>query len=153
MRLSSPGRLGRWLVLVLFVLVGLAGCSGTTSTVTGKVSYKGTLLKGGNITFLGEEGKGSVSGPIGEDGSYKLEKVPVGEAKITVETDSLRRRAQAHSYKAPPDAPKGAGSAGISAEEAQRRYVEIPLVYSDPSATSLRCTVKAGKQDFDVKLD
>jgi hypothetical protein len=153
MRLCSPWHPGRWLVLVPFVLVGLPGCGGSTGTVTGKVSYKGTLLKGGNITFLGEEGKGSMSAPIGEDGSYKLDRVPVGEAKITVETDSLRRRTMAPSYQAPPDAPKSAGSAGISAEEAQRRFVEIPKVYDDPAQTTLKYTVKAGRQEFDVKLE
>ena len=51
--------LGRWgTFLVLLVLVGVSGC-GSTGSVSGKVSYKGTPLKGGTVTFLSSESKPS----------------------------------------------------------------------------------------------
>ncbi len=66
----SLARLGRWgALLVLLVPLGMSGCGGTGS-VSGKVSYKGQLLKGGNVTFISSEGKPTVSASIQEDGSY-----------------------------------------------------------------------------------
>ena len=34
-----------------------------------------------------------------------------------------------------------------------KRYVQIPLGYSDPAKTPLSFTVKGGSQTYDVKLE
>jgi hypothetical protein len=70
--------------------LGLAGCGSSSGIVTGKVTYNNRPLKGGNVTFVGANG--SASARINEDGTYTIDKVPTGEAKIAVETSSLRPR-------------------------------------------------------------
>src|SRR4051794_22586118 len=87
---SFPLRgLGRWgLFLLLLTPLGLSGC-GASGSVSGKVSYKGTMLKGGTVTFHSPMGKASAVAQIGEDGSYTIEKVPAGDVKICVDTKML----------------------------------------------------------------
>jgi len=68
-----------------FVVVLLAvGCGSRTGDVSGKVLYKGKPLSGGSVTFF--HSKGASSSRIDNDGSYTVFKVPVGEAKITVQS-------------------------------------------------------------------
>lgn len=158
---SSPGTgLGRRLLaLALMGSFAAAGCGGGTGTVTGKVYYKDTPLKGGNVTFVSTQGKPSKSASIGEDGSYKLEKVPAGEVKICVETQSLRPQpgATAPERKStPPPGAKGpsyASGGGGAAADTSKRYVAIPDDYADPKKTKLTYKVTGGNQEHNIKLD
>jgi len=155
MRLSPYEKLRwSWVFLALAASVGLAGCGSSTGNVTGKVSYKGTVLKGGNVTFAGEDGKNPQTAPIAEDGSYSIQKMPVGPVKITVETKSLGKVA-----KAPSNTPAGgkvpppeAGYRPPDPAEAARRFVEIPDKYSDPAKSDLTYTVTPGSQSHDIEL-
>jgi len=85
----------------LFVILGSlallsAGCSGKggKAEVTGKVTLDGKPLGYGSIRFVnpgtGKE-KGDANADI-EDGEFSAKKVPVGEIKVTVDTESLRAR-------------------------------------------------------------
>src|SRR5262249_20108960 len=93
MRCSSWMGLGRLAVsLALGVVLGVAGCAvggSGTGTVTGKVMYKGAPLKGGNVYFFVDD-KNPGIGEIQEDGTYRAEKVPIGVAKVGVDTESLK---------------------------------------------------------------
>jgi hypothetical protein len=149
----SHGRSSRWLCLALFAPLVLAGCSGGKGTVKGKVSYKGTLLKGGNVTFLSTAGKQSISCAINEDGSYTAEGVPAGPVKILVETASLKPQATqgARSYSPPPGqkAPEGYLT-GMG--DNSKRYTEIPEMYGDPEKTDQLYTVTTGTQEKNIEL-
>src|SRR3954471_22605789 len=81
-------------------LLLLCGCGESTADVSGKVTYQTKPLKGGNITFISQSGKQSISTTINEDGSYKASKVPSGEVKICVETETLNpgKRAKTPKY-------------------------------------------------------
>jgi hypothetical protein len=141
------------MVLVLLAPLGLCGCR-SSATVSGKVSYNGVPLKGGNVTFVNSAGKPSVSTAIKEDGSYTLAKVPVGTVKIAVETASLNRprKVQGPSYRPPPGQTAPGGFAASNAVDVTRLFVAIPAHYADPEKSGLTCTVKGGKQDHPIDL-
>ena len=138
--------------LALATCAGLSGCGGaSTGTVSGKVLYNGTPLKGGNVTFVPEaQGEHSIISAIGEDGSYSVEKVPVGAVKITVETKSLKPKTNVPAYAPPPGSPGGYQPPDPNAMA--KRYVAIPDSYSDPEKSGLTCTVKGGSQPYDITL-
>src|SRR5256885_16873266 len=85
-RWKGPAR--ALLFLALASVLAASGCGGT-GTITGKVSYKGTPLKGGTVYFISAGGFVGQS-PIEEDGTYTIPKMPPGEVTITVETDSVK---------------------------------------------------------------
>jgi hypothetical protein len=75
----------------LFTTALLIGCSAGTGDVSGKVTFKGAILKGGNIAFITAEGDGpTFAGGILEDGTYKIPGVREGKYKVTVDTESLK---------------------------------------------------------------
>src|SRR5262249_42149880 len=51
-------------------------------SVEGKVTFGGKVLDGGTITLT--SAKGSASGTIGKDGTYKVEKLEAGEYSVSV---------------------------------------------------------------------
>jgi hypothetical protein len=147
---------GRWAVvfLALPAALVLSGCGGTGG-VSGKVSYKGVPLKGGNVSFLSSDGKGTVSTSINEDGSYSLPRVPTGAVTICVETQSLNPagKIRAPRYSPPPGqkAPEGLMAVSNSAPPA-KRYMWIPPQYADPTKSGLTYTVVGGSQIKDIEL-
>jgi len=152
-RLIVRGLLGGPLVLLAAAALTSAGCGGAaTATVTGKVSSNGVALKGGNVTFLSTEGKRTVTGPINEDGTYKLEKVPVGKVKILVETESLNPATKPKvQYGPPKDQVMPGGYAPPNFEEMAKRYRKIPEAYAKEEMTPLEYTVTSGSQEYDIK--
>jgi len=148
MRLS-PWRV-RWGAFLAFVAsLGVVGCGSSAGTVSGKVTYQGSALKGGRVTFIPAKGQ-SVTAEIGEDGSYTISNVPAGEAKITVETKYLAKRASLPAYKPPPGAP--GGYKPPNPEDSARRYTPIPDSYAEAATSDLTYAVKAGRQDHEIKL-
>jgi len=131
----------------------LTGCSGGKGTVTGKVSYQGTVLKGGNVVFMSTEKKPSVSCTINEDGTYTAEGVPTGPVKILVETASLKPASysQGKQYDPPPGAKVPEGYKTGAADNS-KRYVEVPEKYNDPDKTDQLYTVTSGKQEKNIEL-
>lgn len=142
--------------LTLALLVAVAGCGPKTGTVSGKVTYKGEPLKGGNVIFASEKGQ-SLLAPIGEDGTYTIQNVPVGEAKIAVKTKHLGIVAAMAKMKGaggpPQDTSGGVGAPKkLTPEEAVRRFVAIPAQYEDTETSGLTFTVKGGSQSHDIPL-
>jgi hypothetical protein len=135
---------------MLLGLANLAGCGRSTASVTGKVTYQGAPLKGGNVTFHHAGTKQSKLAVIYEDGSYTIDKMPTGDVTIAVETESLRKKAQLPRYSAPGDAPGGFKSPDPAV--AAQRYVAIPATYADPGTSGLTCKLKGGKQEHDIPL-
>jgi len=132
----------------------MSGCGYGTAKVSGKVSYQGEVLKGGNVTFVSSEGRPSVSAAINTDGTYVLPKVPTGKVKICVETETLNpaTKSEAPKYKPPPGqkAPGGLGSG--NAAETGDRYRLIPKHYEKPETTDLLYEVKSGIHEHDINL-
>ncbi len=149
MRLFHWGRF-----IALAVTLGLAGCEGNpTVTVVGQVTYKGVILKGGNVTFVSTEGKASRSTQIGEDGRYTLEKVPVGKVAICVDTAFLDPSKRPKiTYKQPPGAKPPGGYMPPDPAKLAERYTKIPAKYAKPETSGLTYTVENSKQDKNINL-
>jgi hypothetical protein len=157
MRLS-PTHTSRALTLLVAAAVGLgtAGCSKPVGSLSGKVTYKGKEVKGGNVIFLKADGQ-TVWAPIKEDGTYSVDKIPAGPVKVGVETSSLKPK------NAPGQAPRRSNPAPADAQnqpkqmddpvELAKRYVAIPDKYEDPKTSGKEYTVTPGKQTFDIPLD
>ena len=150
-------RLQRWAILLPVAMsVALVGCGSSTGTVTGKVTFKDKVVKGGIVMFVAE-GKPSAQSQIGEDGSYSVKDAPAGSVKICVDTSSMdpSKASTAPKYAPPKDAqaPEGFGSGGPDRDEMKRRYVEIPEKYADPKTTTLTTTVTGGTQTYDIKIE
>jgi hypothetical protein len=116
---------------------------GKIGSVSGKVLYKGRPVTGGSIAFHSAEGK-VFAGAIHADGTYDLQGVPLGAAKVTVETESLK----GSKLKTPPKDKGGLPKEG----EGAPRYLPIPRQYAEVNTSPLRYTVTAGKQTFDIDL-
>jgi hypothetical protein len=157
MRLSPRSGLGGLLVALVFAAsFGAVGCGSSTGTVSGKVYYKNTPLKGGSVVFWSADKTVSKSGQIGEDGSYKVEKVPAQEMTVCVDTSTLK---PAMGSKAPPkyNAPPGMTMPGAEKRtyraEMATRYVWIPDDYSKPEKSTKKYKVTSGAQEYDIKLE
>jgi len=140
--------------------------------VEGKITYKGTPLKGGSISLIPDGGGQTVSAAIGEDGKYTFPNVPTGKYKVCVETSSLKPPAPTGGYAsklvnpnpkashgpAPgtPGLPEGypPSNPGEAAKQTSgKRYVQIPAEYESPASTPLKYEVKGGSQQHDIPLD
>jgi hypothetical protein len=153
MRLSRWDKLRwAWVVLAFVASVALAGCGPSTGNVSGKVLYKGAPLKGGNVSFTTADSKIPQTSPIAEDGSYSIEKIPLGPVKISVETKSLAQTAKAFKNEPPPGMTQPGGKNQSDPAEAARRYVAIPDKYSDSITSELTYTVTSGNQSHDIEL-
>lgn len=158
--------------LVGLAWMGAVGCGPSTGTLTGKVTYNGKTLAGGNVTLV-PDGKGQTfSATIAEDGTYTFANVRSGKYKVCVETASLNPSSsqQGPNYggrplgnnnaiknQPPPGAelPEGymmSQPPGAAAADAAKRYVAIPAQYADPSSTPLTVEVTGGAQTHDISL-
>jgi hypothetical protein len=98
---------------------------------SGKVTYKGIALTSGVILLSPESGPPSV-GQIRGDGSFSVDEIPVGTARVSVES--------------PADPPAARARDTVRPESA------IPLRYSDPSSSGLTWELKPGSnsKNFDL---
>jgi len=152
---------GEWRFLALAAVLGAAGCGlgSSTGTVTGKVTYKGNVVKGGTVTFVSAPGKPSASVVIQEDGSYEIPSIATGPVKICVDTSGLRPRAKgaggpppAKSYGPPPGSDGPGGYRVTPSEDGSKNYVAIPENYADAEKSGLTYTVTGGKQEHNISL-
>jgi hypothetical protein len=69
---------------VILLVVASAGCRQSSSTVRGKVTYEGSAVDRGQITFMPASGHGtSRSGPIAS-GGFKIDGVPPGPKIVQI---------------------------------------------------------------------
>ena len=151
----SPRRHPRqWVALLgLVVALGMGGCGEPSpGNVSGKITYKGALLKGGTITFSHVDKQKTYLSEIGEDGSYTIRDVPIGQVQVTVETESLKERARVRINPVPADAQGNPNPKPGDPKDLLNRYVQIPKKYSNPGESGLEYTVKSGSQDFPIDL-
>jgi hypothetical protein len=161
MRQISPS--ARGLVLsagVLFLLTLAAGCSGSKGTITGKVTYQGQALTGGIVLFVSTAGNGTGRSTIGSDGSYTIENMPAGMAKIAIDTRSAQRPAAGS--KGPPGnmmppegakVPDAAKKSGVYGSRGRSgNAVAIPENYADPEKSGLEYMVTGGAQTHNIDL-
>ncbi len=132
------------------ISVLLAGCGGEPpkATVTGKVTYKGKTLTMGTVTFMGDGTTALASAAISPEGKYTIKIVP-GPVKITVLVPTV--------VQPPANIKMDPGKFGSEVKKAnavkEPEPIRIPGHYADYKKTPLTFTVKAGPQEYEVKLD
>jgi len=139
----------------LLCLVGLpltlVGCQGAAPTgeVSGKITIQGQSpkTKGIQISFLAKNGR-IVSEPLKEDGTYRVEGVPAGEAKVAFVFVPPEIAATAGKGRRPlPDAEKGPESKGQAPNP-------IPETLRDASTSQISVQVVANENtsfNYDIK--
>jgi len=143
---------------VILGVLAIGGCGDSYGSVSGKVTYKGNIVKGGIVTFAHLNGKPSETASINEDGSYSIPKVVTGEVKVCVDTSSLNptlnKEARKHHKYGPPagqSAPSGFET-GVDLEAQAKRFTFIPDTYATADKTDLTYTVVVGEQKHDIEI-
>lgn len=145
----------RWTRLALLAMIlctaGLAGCGGMKkkAVVSGKITYKGEALGNGTVVFIGKDGKGG-SSPISAEGNYRVNDLPTGSMKITVETTPTE---SSGAINMPGVADKMPKMTVESNSGGPGKYVQIPEQYKKPDQTPLTYDVKSGDQKHDIPLE
>ena len=126
-------------------LAALTGCQDSNkSTVTGKVTYKGAPVTGGQITLTPKTANGAAPAiPIKPDGTFSVSDIPPGDYGVAVSTDGVPDAAPAGGTSRSP-VPEGA---------AQGTKVVIPDKFKNAQSSGITWTVKGGKQDLPIDLD
>lgn len=138
--------------IVLFTVIGaglaVVGCARvkeirlpeTGADLKGTVTYNGEKV--GAAMVIVQSAGGSASGLIGDDGTFHIKNVPVGEVNIGVNTEAgkgdlkgkMMNRAQT---KQKLDIPK---------------IIDLPHKYFDPTTSGIHTTVNKGPNTFDVVI-
>jgi hypothetical protein len=136
------------------VALTATGCGKSTGSIKGTVSFNGVPLKGGNVTFISKDGKArSATASINEDGTYEALRVPKGDVKIIVETESLNPKNKGtFSYSPPKDQGGGTNYNPQGSQDLSKRYVQIPTRFSEEDTTPLELKVTGGAQEHPIDL-
>jgi hypothetical protein len=122
----------------------LAGCGGgppPTGEVYGKVTTPaGKPVTAGIVKFFPESGGEPVLTSLLPDGTYRATGIPLGRAKVAIETLQFKQQTQP-----PPAIAKQLGGP-------QSKYVPIPEQYEKPGTSGLTVEVEKGKKLFDIPL-
>jgi hypothetical protein len=155
------------------VLTGLVvGCGSGRGELTGKVIYNGKPVPGGNIK-LTINGTDFVSG-LSSDGTYEFYDLTPGQAVLTIDNENLNPDKKRPEYG---DKGKGMGkmmakmanermkyegraASGVSGNdlspelkaEMAKRYVKIPVKYTNTQTSDAKVLIKAGRNEHDFVL-
>jgi len=140
------------LSVFLIAMTGLlAGCgrSGSSSSVTGSVTYKGKPVTGGTMLLHGKDKVFPAS--LGPDGNYICPSVPAGEYTVTINTEGLKKNVVdpvigGEEQKLFENKDLAKARASIPA------YVPIPGKYADAKTSGLTLTVGSGSNTKDLQL-
>lgn len=167
---------GATLLAGALIVVGCAPSNpNAPARLTGRVTYNGSAVTGGTVTFHPKDG-GSFSVGIAADGTYTAFDVIEGEMGVTVETESINPNKKMPEYKGGsssgpgkmygqgkfgPKSPSGSGAPGGKGAQMgpapeganiQTVYMKIPAKYAKPETSGLSVTLKKGEQTKDFEL-
>jgi hypothetical protein len=119
---------------VLLGILATGGCAHKPTPrkdragISGTVTYKEKPVTGGMVTFTSaKDATETTSCVIGADGRYAIGDAPIGETRVTIDTESLK-------------------------PELGSRYVQLPAKYLAAETSELTCTVKPGDNTADFNL-
>ena len=127
-------RIGCWLLAILLV----GGC-GHTATIAGKVTYRGRAVCHGTVVILSDD-KTARSGVVKSDGSYAVEGVPLGSARIgVISSDPSKGRSVVRDGKrVRPGRIEG--------------WFPLPPKFAAPETSGLTCAIDSGRVSHDIQL-
>jgi len=175
-------RFGLLPALAIGLVVGCSGGNKNSASISGKVTYKGQPVPGGNVVFLSEDA--TFNAALSKDGSYEVTNVPPGNMKVIIDTEVVnpakndpskygakmkgaggqaaakmakmseeRWKAEGKGSSGGGDSSEGGGLFGPPPkEELMKMYMKIPSKYSHPSTSGLTVNLEAGKQTKDFDL-
>ena len=140
-------------IVAAAVLAAVAGCGGTYTDVSGKVSYQGRPVVYGTVSVIGPDRK-TYYGVINQDGTFTVAHVPTGAVKLGVYSPdpyfeppiSAEQKAKVEELRRtsgipiPPKPPKG-------------KWFRLPGKYADPVSSGLTAEVSAAPAAVDLRLD
>ena len=126
--------------LVILLLAG-CGSSEPMGKVTGKVTFKGTPVTEGTITFENVEQGGIAAGELQSDGTYSLYcpqgGLKPGDYKVAVT----------------PPVVEGSSNGRTASSASPKETKDIPKKYRDGKTSGLVASVKDGKNQFDFDMN
>lgn len=133
-----------WMGVCVLTLC-VVGCTKPVR-VTGTVAFDEKPLPAGRVTFLCEGGQRPViSSPIKDGGTYEVVDLPVGRARVSVETFKPQPKPE-------PGVDPQTGIDNSIGWEDTGPYVPIPKRYGSPKTSGLEVMIEPGEQTFDIRL-
>jgi hypothetical protein len=127
-----------WMMLTLAAL-SLAGCSGQTAPVNGRVKFKDgsdvAVLAGYEVAFEPAGGKASAVGQIAPDGTFKLSTFGADDGAIPGQHRVAITPPQSPDPDKPPQKP------------------HIPAKYNQFETSGLAAEIKPGRNDVQLELE
>ncbi len=111
------------------------------NTVEGAITYKGKPVPYAVVIL--SDGKQSASGTAANDGTYKIEHVPVGTFQVGVNTEAGRGVMQGALMAARQTKTKVEGA----------KFVDIPKKFHEPTTSGITTTIKEGANKYDIKIE
>jgi hypothetical protein len=147
---------------MLFLVLAVGCGKGKKGQLSGEITTsEGRKVTAGTITFHTESG--SIPRPIGADGTYSVNQLPLGEVEVTVETESANpnvKRQTGADYAKKSGKVLKPGSQGMSSPMPETggtaekgEYVPIHPKYRDKKTSPLKFTVSGGKQTENFTVD
>jgi hypothetical protein len=128
----------------LLALVAVAsGCGPRTATMAGRVTYQERPVVWGTVTLRAADGSVHQAG-INLDGTYELEQVPVGAAKVGVTSPDPKPSARA----------RGEGDARVPTgmpRPPREAWFPLPARLADPATSGVTLEVGSGSGDINLK--
>jgi hypothetical protein len=127
----------------VFAFLALTGCGGV-GDVTGKVTCDGKPVQVGTVVVLGSDSLPYTS-RIDPGGVYRVEKVPLGQAKFGVISVNPKTPRPGRDMTAD-------GRVKGTPEDAASNWFAIPDRYGDLATTDLVFDIRRGANQFDIVL-
>lgn len=150
---NSPWFSCRGALVVLF-LAAASGCGSSVGSLSGKVTYQGKTVASGTVMVIGSDGIPRY-GKIETDGAYKIDDVPPGPVKVTVNSPNpVPDPAQVAAAQARPKRGGREQTNPITAPTSDPKlWFEIPAKYGDPNTSGKETTVKGGNNTLNIELE
>ena len=141
---------------LLSVSVWIAGCGSSVNPnapakLSGKVTYKSAAVTAGTVTVNLSDGS-SYPVPISPDGSYSGFDLPVGDAVITVETESANKKKVQYGVGQGGDKGKTFSPVPEGVQTNAGTYMAIPTKYADKTKSGINIKLERGNNKKDLEL-
>lgn len=134
--------------LALLSSVAAAGCGNRKAVaVRGKVTYRGAPLTMGSVVLISEDGQTSARGPIQPDGTYEIDKAPLGKVKAGVSNPPPPGARGGQPLSGPRNDPETKQARALAGQ-----YVPTPEKYTDPQKAGLSYDIPSGGRTLDIDL-